>query len=51
MTKVQKRLRRQSAQEAEARSRRLGREERAKILRVQNMIARAHSTTRLSAAR
>jgi hypothetical protein len=50
MTKVQKKLR-QSAQAAEARSRRLGREERAKILRVQNLIARAHSTTKVFTAR
>lgn len=44
MTKVQTKLRRSANRQVEPRSRRLGREERAKILRVQNLLARAHST-------
>ena len=44
MTKVQTKLRRSANRQAEPRSRRAGREERAKILRVQNLLARAHST-------
>ena len=46
MTKVQTKLRRSANRQAEPRSRRAGREERAKILRVQNLLARAHSSVR-----
>jgi hypothetical protein len=44
LNKVQTKLRRPSSRKVEPRSRRMGREERAKILRVQNLLARAHST-------
>jgi hypothetical protein len=44
VNKVQTKLRLSASRKVEPRTRRLGREERAKILRVQNLLARAHST-------
>ena len=42
--KVQAKLRRRADRKLDARSRRLDRVERAKILRAQNMLAKAHSS-------
>jgi hypothetical protein len=50
MTAVQARLRRPERSKLQGRTRRLGRDERAHILRVQNLLARAHSK-RVSEAR